>query len=41
MIGRVRADPRGFLEELKPPAILDEIQNSPELVPYVRTRIDR
>ncbi len=41
IIGRVRADPRGFLEELTPPAILDEIQNVPELVPYVRTLIDR
>ncbi len=40
VIGRVRADPRGFLEELAPPVILDEIQHVPELVPYVRTRID-
>jgi hypothetical protein len=39
-IARVRADPRLFVEELRPPAILDEIQNAPELLNYVRTRID-
>ncbi len=39
-LGRVRADPRSFLDELRPPVILDEIQNAPELLPYVRTRID-
>jgi predicted AAA+ superfamily ATPase len=41
IIARVRADPRGFLEELAPPVVLDEIQHVPELVPYVRTLIDR
>ncbi len=40
VIARVRADPRGFLEELTTPAILDEIQNTPELLNYVRSRID-
>jgi predicted AAA+ superfamily ATPase len=40
VVSRVRADPRGFLEELRPPAILDEIQNAPELLRYVRTRVD-
>ncbi len=34
-------DPRGFLAEVRTPAILDEIQNVPELFNYVRTRIDR
>ena len=37
---RVRSDPRGFLEELQPPVLFDEIQNTPELFNYVRTRID-
>ena len=37
---RVRSDPRAFLEELKPPVVFDEIQNTPELLDYVRTRID-
>jgi uncharacterized protein len=37
---RVRADPRGFLEALSPPVILDEIQNAPELLTYLRARID-
>ncbi len=40
VIARVRADPRGFLEELTTPVILDEIQNTPELLNYIRTRID-
>ena len=38
---RARADPRGFLDELPPPVLFDEIQNVPELFDYVRTRIDR
>src|SRR6266446_8831004 len=38
--GRIRSDPRAFLEELRPPVILDEIQNAPELLSYVRTLID-
>ena len=40
-IARVRADPRGWLGEVETPAILDEIQNVPEILPYVRTSIDR
>ena len=34
-------DPQGFLDEHKPPVILDEIQNVPELLSYVKARIDR
>jgi predicted AAA+ superfamily ATPase len=41
MISRFRADARSFIEEIQPPAILDEIQNVPEILNYVRTRIDR
>lgn len=41
VVSRFRADPQGFLETLKPPVILDEIQNIPELFAYIRTRIDR
>ncbi|HRY44081.1 MAG TPA: ATP-binding protein [Thermoanaerobaculia bacterium] len=37
---RVKGDPRGFLEERKLPVILDEIQNAPELLGYVRTLVD-
>lgn len=36
----VKADPRGFLDALPLPAILDEIQLAPELFSYVRSRID-
>jgi hypothetical protein len=39
-LARVRADPRLFLEETRTPVILDEVQNAPELMNYVRTRID-
>jgi len=38
---RARSDPRALLEELHPPVIFDEIQNVPELFPYIRTRIDQ
>ena len=40
IIARFRADPRGFLDELTPPVILDEIQSVPEIFRYVRSRID-
>jgi predicted AAA+ superfamily ATPase len=41
VVARLRADPQGFLDAVKPPAILDEVQNVPEVFRYVRTRIDR
>lgn len=37
---RIRADPRAFLDGLRLPVIFDEIQNTPELLGYVRTVID-
>jgi predicted AAA+ superfamily ATPase len=40
VVARVRADPRTFLDALRPPVILDEVQNTPELLSWVRTRID-
>ncbi len=40
ILARVRADPRAFLDDLPSPAIIDEIQNAPELFPYIRSRID-
>jgi len=40
VLARAKADPRGFLESLSLPVILDEIQNCPELLPFIRTRID-
>lgn len=39
-VARFRADPRGFLDEVRLPVILDEIQNVPEIFNYVRSRID-
>lgn len=41
VVSRLRSDPRAFIDEIRPPAILDEIQNVPEVLNYVRTRIDQ
>ena len=38
---RARSDPRALLDELRLPALFDEIQNVPELFDYIRTLIDR
>lgn len=38
---RARSDPRALLEELRLPALFDEFQNVPELLAYIRTRIDQ
>ena len=35
-----REDPRGFLALYRPPVIIDEIQNTPELLPYIKETID-
>jgi predicted AAA+ superfamily ATPase len=40
VVSRLRADPRAFVEGLRPPVLLDEVQNAPELFAWVRTRID-
>src|ERR1700677_693439 len=37
---RIRRDPRSFIEGLQPPVIFDEIQNTPQLLDYVRTLVD-
>lgn len=34
------ADPRGFLEQHPAPVIFDEVQYAPELLPYIKERID-
>lgn len=41
IVARLRADPHGFLDAVKTPAILDEVQNVPEVFAHVRARIDR
>lgn len=33
-------DPRGFLELYPPPVIFDEVQNTPDLLPYIKEKID-
>ena len=40
VVARFRADPQGFLDGMKLPAILDEVQYVPEVFRYVRARID-
>jgi len=39
-VARALADPIGFLGDLTPPLILDEIQHASELLSYVKTAID-
>lgn len=41
LIARFRADPHGVLDDIQTPAILDEVQNIPEIFDYLRARIDR
>jgi len=38
---RAREDPLRFLEQYRPPVIIDEIQYVPELLSYIKTRIDQ
>jgi len=38
---RAKEDPIGFLNQYKPPLIIDEIQYLPELLSYIKTRIDQ
>lgn len=35
------ADPTGFVEALELPAIIDEFQKAPELLPAIKSRVDR
>ena len=37
---RAKEDPLHFLEQYQPPVIIDEIQYVPELLSYIKTRID-
>jgi len=39
--GAATADPRGFLARFPPPLVLDEVQQAPGLMPYLREAIDR
>ena len=39
-LSRIRRDPRDFVTALPTPVILDEIQNTPELLSYLRTLVD-
>lgn len=34
-------DPRGFLDQYTSPLIIDEIQNAPQLLSYIKARIDK
>jgi uncharacterized protein len=38
--GRFTEDPEGFLKDLGTPAVLDEIQNVPQVLSYLKKRID-
>jgi predicted AAA+ superfamily ATPase len=34
------ADPRGFVERFTAPVIFDEVQHAPDLLPYIKERVD-
>ncbi|MBW2368781.1 MAG: AAA family ATPase [Deltaproteobacteria bacterium] len=40
-VENARMDPELFLNNRRPPIILDEIQYAPELVPAIKRRVDR
>lgn len=40
IIASARADPRGFLQLYASPVILDEMQNAPDLLPYIKEDVD-
>jgi len=40
VVARLRADPQGFLDGVRLPVILDEVQNAPEVFALVRARLD-
>lgn len=40
VVARLRADPHGFLDSVRLPVILDEVQNVPEVFALVRARLD-
>ncbi|HOO57634.1 MAG TPA: ATP-binding protein [bacterium] len=33
-------DPRGFIEMYPPPVVFDEVQHAPDLLPYIKERVD-
>lgn len=35
-----KSDPRGFLERYQSPLLIDEIQYAPELLPYIKIKVD-
>ena len=41
VVARLRADPQGFLDAVRTPVILDEVQKVPEAFAFVRSRIDQ
>jgi len=41
LVSRFRYDPQGFLDSVRPPVILDEVQHVPEIFAFVRSRIDK
>ena len=41
VVARLRADPHGFLDDVRTPAVLDEVQSVPEVFAFVRARIDQ
>jgi hypothetical protein len=40
LLALAKDDPRAFLELHPPPVIFDEVQEAPELLPYIKARVD-
>lgn len=38
---QAKEDPELFLQSFEPPVIIDEIQYAPELLPYIKIRVDQ
>ena len=36
-----KRDPAGFIDRLKLPVLIDEVQYAPELFPYIKVKVDK
>lgn len=41
LLSLAKADPRGFIDQLRTPVLLDEVQRAPEIVLPLKLRIDQ
>src|SRR4051812_7480453 len=41
LLSIAKGDPRGFIDQLKTPVLLDEVQRAPEIVLPLKSRVDK